>query len=141
MWQLYRNCQATGQLVVVTQTNDKPSHEQIADLKTINSQTADIKQNLLDLFREVRVNASKLIKGAFMHAYTFFTEEQLAARWNITKRTLQKWRATGLGPHHTKLGRKILYSSTAVEIYENPPRTRCISACTNDLGLCNTEKF
>ena len=76
-----------------------------------------------------------------MHIFTLFTEEQLAARWNITKRTLQKWRATGLGPHHTKLGRKILYSLTAVEIYENPTRTRCISACTNDLGLCSTEKF
>lgn len=76
-----------------------------------------------------------------MHVYTFFTEEQLAARWNITTRTLQKWRAAGRGPHHTKLGRKILYSSTAVEIYENPTRTRCASTFTNDLGLCSTEKF
>ena len=76
-----------------------------------------------------------------MQIFTFFTEAQLTARWGISKRTLQKWRATGIGPKHRKLGMKIFYSSTVVELFENPTRKRCMATCTNDFLLCSTEKF
>lgn len=42
----------------------------------------------------------------------------LAARWNISHRTLERWRWTGEGPRFVKLGGRVVYRLEEVEEYE-----------------------
>ena len=42
----------------------------------------------------------------------------LAARWNISHRTLERWRWTGEGPRFVKLGGRVVYRLEDVEGYE-----------------------
>lgn len=47
------------------------------------------------------------------------TEKELAARWKLTARTLQSWRAKQIGPRFVRLGeRSIFYRMADVEAYE-----------------------
>ncbi len=43
----------------------------------------------------------------------------LAARWNISHRTLERWRWTGEGPRYVKLGGRVVYRLEDVEAYEH----------------------
>ncbi|PKP69529.1 MAG: hypothetical protein CVT82_10450 [Alphaproteobacteria bacterium HGW-Alphaproteobacteria-4] len=42
----------------------------------------------------------------------------LANRWNISHRTLERWRWTGTGPAFLKLGGRVVYRSEDVEAFE-----------------------
>ena len=42
----------------------------------------------------------------------------LADRWNISHRTLERWRSIGKGPKFIKLGGRVLYRASDVEEYE-----------------------
>jgi predicted DNA-binding transcriptional regulator AlpA len=47
------------------------------------------------------------------------TEKELAERWKMTARTLQGWRAKGIGPRFIRIGeRSIFYRRSDVEAYE-----------------------
>ncbi len=48
----------------------------------------------------------------------FYDEQVLAARWGLSRRTLQQWRARGRGPAWVKLGSAVRYAETTVERYE-----------------------
>ncbi len=37
------------------------------------------------------------------------TQKQLARRWALSERTLERWRCTGLGPVYIKLGYPVRY--------------------------------
>jgi helix-turn-helix protein len=43
---------------------------------------------------------------------------QLARRWSISPRTLERWRWVGEGPPFLKLGGRVLYRLEDVESYE-----------------------
>ena len=43
---------------------------------------------------------------------------ELAARWNISHRTLERWRWTGEGPKFIKLGGRVIYRLEDVEAFE-----------------------
>lgn len=43
---------------------------------------------------------------------------ELAARWNISHRTLERWRWTGEGPQFVKLGGRVVYRLEDIEAYE-----------------------
>jgi hypothetical protein len=43
----------------------------------------------------------------------------LARRWAISPRTLERWRWTGEGPRYIKLVGRILYRLDDVEVFEN----------------------
>ncbi len=45
-------------------------------------------------------------------------EWQLAERWKMSARTLQRWRTRQLGPSYVSLGRSIRYRLSDVEAYE-----------------------
>jgi hypothetical protein len=45
-------------------------------------------------------------------------QHQLARRWDISPRTLERWRLTGEGPRYLKLGKRILYREDDIEAYE-----------------------
>jgi hypothetical protein len=42
----------------------------------------------------------------------------LAARWTLSHRTLERWRWTGEGPCFVKLGGRVVYRLEDVEAYE-----------------------
>ena len=43
---------------------------------------------------------------------------ELANRWKISPRTLERWRWAGQGPTFVKLGGRVVYQLDAVETYE-----------------------
>ena len=47
------------------------------------------------------------------------SEVDLAVRWGMSPKTLQRWRMEGRGPHYLKLGKRVNYSLNAVIAFEN----------------------
>ena len=45
-------------------------------------------------------------------------QKELAARWRISHRTLERWRWTGEGPKFLKVGGRVVYRLSDVEEYE-----------------------
>lgn len=45
-------------------------------------------------------------------------EHELAARWRLSVKTLQRWRQTQLGPVFCKLGARVTYLMSDIEAYE-----------------------
>ena len=43
---------------------------------------------------------------------------QLADRWNISHRTLERWRWIGQGPTYLKIGGRVVYRLEDIERYE-----------------------
>lgn len=52
-----------------------------------------------------------------MH-YPVMNEQQLAARWNISTKTLRRWRADKIGPVYRKLGQLVRYFEEDVQEFE-----------------------
>jgi hypothetical protein len=48
----------------------------------------------------------------------FLNQVQLARRWHLSPRTLERWRWEGIGPHYLKIGGRVVYGLTEVEGYE-----------------------
>ncbi|WP_298838499.1 helix-turn-helix domain-containing protein, partial [uncultured Salinicola sp.] len=44
---------------------------------------------------------------------------ELAARWKISPRTLERWRWTGEGPAFIKIGGRVVYRLEDVEAFEH----------------------
>ncbi len=47
-----------------------------------------------------------------------FTQAELAERWRISPRTLEKWRCLGIGVSHIKIGGRVIYRVADVRAYE-----------------------
>ena len=45
-------------------------------------------------------------------------EAELAQRWRLSERTLQRWRLAGSGPAFLRLGRRVAYRRSEVESLE-----------------------
>jgi predicted site-specific integrase-resolvase len=45
-------------------------------------------------------------------------QNQLAERWNVSPRTLERWRWLGQGPVYLKLGGRVSYRLEDIEQYE-----------------------
>ena len=45
-------------------------------------------------------------------------QTQLAERWNISPRTLERWRWVGDGPRYLKIGGRVVYRVEDIEAYE-----------------------
>lgn len=45
-------------------------------------------------------------------------QQQLAARWQMSPRTLEQWRWLGKGPQFLKIGARVLYREEDVEAWE-----------------------
>ena len=46
------------------------------------------------------------------------TQSELATRWRISGRTLEKWRQTRAGPRHLKIGGRVVYRLEDIEAFE-----------------------
>ena len=43
---------------------------------------------------------------------------ELARRWSMSPRTLERWRWTGEGPRYLKVGKRIVYRLDDIEAFE-----------------------
>ncbi|HRD88351.1 MAG TPA: helix-turn-helix domain-containing protein [Accumulibacter sp.] len=55
------------------------------------------------------------------------TPGQLAARWQVSEKSLERWRRDGTGPEFMKLGGRVLYRLDQVEAHE----CRHLRSCTS----------
>lgn len=53
-----------------------------------------------------------------MTSSEFLTDQQLAERWHIHRKTLIRWRTHGLGPDYTRIEGRVLYALSAVKQFE-----------------------
>jgi len=49
---------------------------------------------------------------------THLNQKELAELWGISTKTLEAWRAKGVGPSYKKLGNNIRYTRSDIENYE-----------------------
>jgi hypothetical protein len=49
---------------------------------------------------------------------THLHQVELARRWRMSPRTLERWRWLGLGPQHIKIGGRVIYRLADIEAYE-----------------------
>jgi hypothetical protein len=59
---------------------------------------------------------------------TYLNQDELARRFRVSPRTLERWRWKKTGPNYVKLGGKIVYSLTDVEAYERRRRAETHSS-------------
>ena len=52
---------------------------------------------------------------------------ELSSRWNISPRTLERWRWIGEGPQYLKIGGRVVYRLEDIERYESE-RLRLVEA-------------
>jgi hypothetical protein len=58
----------------------------------------------------------------------YLTQSELAVRFRVSPRTLERWRWLKTGPNYTKLGGKVVYSIADVEAYERRRRAETHSS-------------
>jgi len=61
---------------------------------------------------------------------TCMNQLELAVRWGISHRTLERWRWTGEGPKFLKVGGRVVYRLSDVEEYEQS----IVRSSTSDRG-------
>ena len=50
-----------------------------------------------------------------MSSKTLYNQIELADRWGISPRTLERWRGTGEGPRYIKIGGRVRYTLEDIE--------------------------
>ena len=53
-----------------------------------------------------------------MQSKLCLTQKELARRWAISHRTLERWRWTGEGPDYLKLGGRVIYRLEDITAFE-----------------------
>ena len=53
------------------------------------------------------------------HERRVLSETELAQRWGVSPKTLQRWRSEGRGPHYYKLSKRVSYPLETVTEYEH----------------------
>ena len=63
-------------------------------------------------------------------------QKELARRWGLSHRTLERWRYAGQGPAFLKLGGRVLYRREDVEAFEKSQlqRAKAVSAAVARVG-------
>jgi hypothetical protein len=49
---------------------------------------------------------------------THFHQVELARRWKLSPRTLERWRWLGQGPKYLKIGGRVVYRAEDIEAFE-----------------------
>ena len=60
----------------------------------------------------------------------FLNQVHLARRWQISPRTLERWRWKGQGPAFVKVGGRVIYRLEDVEAYESGRRCESTTQVT-----------
>lgn len=54
-----------------------------------------------------------------MEISTHLNQYELAKRWRMSQRTLERWRWLGTGPTYIKVGGRVIYSIDDIKAYED----------------------
>ena len=65
-----------------------------------------------------------------MSGLTHLHQVELARRWKLSPRTLERWRWLGIGPRYIKVGGRVIYRLEDVEEYEVSNLRTSTSICT-----------
>jgi hypothetical protein len=69
---------------------------------------------------------------------TCLNQIDLARRWRISPRTLERWRWLGEGPRYLKLGGRVLYRTADIEAYEQSiiclTKADALNSCPDSAG-------
>ncbi len=68
-------------------------------------------------------------------------ENELATRWNISPKTLQRWRSEGRGPRFIKLSKRVVYPIDEVLDYESQALRASTWESASDVVLPNGSKY
>ena len=70
-------------------------------------------------------------------------QKELARRWGLSHRTLERWRYTGEGPAFLKLGGRVLYRCVEIEAFEESQlqRAKAVSTAVTRAGLREANTF
>ncbi len=60
----------------------------------------------------------------------FLNQKQLARRWGLSPRTLERWRCQGRGPDYLKLVGRVSYRLSDVEAFEAMQFRACVPVST-----------
>lgn len=69
------------------------------------------------------------------------TEVELAKRWGISAKTLQRWRSESRGPNYMKLSKRVLYPVDEIFAFETDAMYASTSECVADPSLPPNTKF
>jgi hypothetical protein len=64
------------------------------------------------------MDSCQLIRKETKMEVVHLNQKQLAARWNISEATLERWRSVGIGPKFLKLCGRVAYRQVDIEAYE-----------------------
>ncbi|PBC00886.1 hypothetical protein [Mesorhizobium sp. WSM3860] len=64
----------------------------------------------------------------------YLNQQELAARWRISARTLERWRWLKVGPNFFKLSGKVTYALDDVQAYERRRRAETHSSILGSWG-------
>ena len=95
----------------------KPTKQTTKTTKCVECQILEKRIKVLER-RIVRLTKSKDGKAA---SQRYFDEKDLAARWDMSVKTLQNWRTKGIkgiGPKWQKIGRSVRYRLRDIIAYE-----------------------
>ena len=59
---------------------------------------------------------------------------ELARRWSLSHRTLERWRWEGRGPRYLKIGGRIVYRLSDIEAYEADQQRNAIASPSQAAG-------
>ena len=59
-----------------------------------------------------------LMSSAWPPPVQHLNQTQLARRWNVSPRTLERWRWRKLGPPYLKISHKVVYRLADIQAYE-----------------------
>jgi hypothetical protein len=68
------------------------------------------------------ISSAALVNAAPVPSIHHLCQEELARRWRISPRTLERWRWLGEGPAFLKIGGRVAYRLLDVEAYETAQR-------------------
>jgi hypothetical protein len=69
-----------------------------------------------------------------MNTKQLFNQRELADRWGISHRSLERWRWKRRGPPYVKIGNHVRYELSAIEAYEAAQRRLGESDSTSSVG-------
>lgn len=61
----------------------------------------------------------------FIPQPVLLSPRQLAARWGLSEKTLERWRMLGTGPVFLKLGGHVMYRVETIEVHEQQRERIC----------------
>lgn len=64
----------------------------------------------------------------------YLNQVELARRWSLSHRTLERWRWEGRGPQYLKIGGRIVYRLADIEAYEAGRQRNAIASPSQAAG-------